>query len=354
MGLTARKVPALSALVMLLLAANACFALCDSWGGWDDGLGTAADGPVIVRDTFSEGVRPPGVQAIGGENVRGGRAEGRDPAVVGRLERVRIPGAGTGLSTEGYVYLPPQYFQSAYADRRFPAVLAITAFPDPARSPVTRLDYPAAELQLIEQGRMKPTVMVLMRPSPAPARDTECEDVPDGPRSETYFTQDVPNAVRATYRVSADPRAWAVAGDSTGGYCALKLALKHPGVYRTAVSLAGYYKAAEDPATGDLFDGSAQRRQEADLLWRLAHRPQPAVSLLVGGGREGDGDDARATRQFVDAVRPPAGVSSITPDGAGPGAGLWSRMLPASLTWLSARLTGPDVAALPPSGTSAA
>src|SRR5947208_176178 len=34
-----------------------------------------------------------------------------DPARDGRIEQVQIQGARTGLTTEAYVFLPPQYFQ---------------------------------------------------------------------------------------------------------------------------------------------------------------------------------------------------------------------------------------------------
>src|SRR6478609_2244395 len=114
----------LSVLCTLALLANNYFAFYSSW---DDLLGTGEDGPVTVQNQLLG--RDPGVQQLSTENVRGTGATGRAPEQVGRLEKVRLPGASTGLSTEGYVYLPPQYFQPGYRERRFPAVIAITGFP---------------------------------------------------------------------------------------------------------------------------------------------------------------------------------------------------------------------------------
>ncbi|WP_245194815.1 alpha/beta hydrolase [Kitasatospora phosalacinea] len=328
----------LSVICTLALLANNYFAFYSSWG---DLLGTGENGPVTVQDQLLG--RDPGVQRLSTESVRDTGATGRAPEQAGRLERVRLPGASTGLSTEGYVYLPPQYFQPAYRDRRFPAVIAITGFPGDARNLVTKLNYPSVQLKLAEQGRAKPAVLVLMRPSPAMPRDTECEDVPGGPQTDRYFSADVPAALRASYRIASGPGAFGVIGNSTGGYCALKLAMRHPDVFAAAASLSGYYRAAEDPTTGDLFGGDRGRRDQADLEWRLAHLPAPATALLVGGGREGDGDYHEQTERFRAAARSTATrVSAITLDRGGHNFATWSRMLPAALGWLDGHLADPS------------
>ncbi|GAA0684684.1 alpha/beta hydrolase-fold protein [Kitasatospora atroaurantiaca] len=329
----------LAVMVTLGLLANNYFAFYSSWA---DLLGTNNDGPVTIQNQMLGGGKHPGVQQISNENVRGTNTVGREPAVVGKLERIRIPGASTGLATEGYVYLPPQYFQPDYQNKKFPAVIAITGFPGDAKNLITKLNYPSSELQLIKEGKSKPTVLVMMRPSPAMPRDTECEDIPGGPQSETYFAKDVPQAIRGSYRIADGAGSWGVIGNSTGGYCALKLAMKHPDVFSAAVSLSGYYRAAEDPTTGDLFGGSQQRRDAADLDWRLANLPKPQVSLLVGGSKEGDGDYYSATRKFIDGAKGGATkVSSITLETGGHNFNTWSRMLPASLGWLGEHLNAP-------------
>ncbi|MFD7645025.1 alpha/beta hydrolase [Kitasatospora sp. NPDC059795] len=327
----------LAVMCTLGLVANNYFAFYSSWA---DLLGTNDDGPVTIQNQLLG--RTKGVERISAENVRDTGAMGRDPSQVGRLEKVRLPGAATGLSTEGYVYLPPQYFQPAFQNKRFPAVIAITGFPGDAKNLITKLNYPAVQLKLSTEGKTKPTVLVLMRPSPAMPRDTECEDVPGGPQSDRYFSADVPAALRSSYRIAEGPGSLGVIGNSTGGYCALKLAMRHPGVFSAAVSLSGYYKAAEDPTTGDLFGGDRQRREQADLTWRLANLPAPGTALLVGGSREGDGDYYAETERFRAAAKGTATtVSAITLDTGGHNFNTWSRMLPASLGWLGGHLSDP-------------
>ncbi|MFF1796202.1 alpha/beta hydrolase [Kitasatospora sp. NPDC058263] len=328
----------LTVLAALGLVANNYFAFYSSW---DDLLGTGDNGPVVIQNKADASGRLQ-VETIGHASVQGGGALGRDPKQSGEIREVRIDGAGTRLSTDGYVYLPPQYFQPEYAQKQFPAVIVSTGFPGIAKNLVTRLNYPGAALKLLQEGRMQPTVMVLMRPSPALPQDTECEDIPGGAQSETYFTKDVPAAIQATYRVSSDSQAWGFMGNSTGGYCALKLAMRHPEVFPTAVSLSGYYQAADDPTTGDLFRGSQQRRNEADLMWRLKNLPQPEVSVLLAGTREGDGDYRRDTEAFVAAAHGPMKVSYSMMKTGGHNFETWSRLLPSSLEWLSQHLKVPS------------
>ncbi|MFD0276930.1 alpha/beta hydrolase [Kitasatospora sp. NPDC127111] len=327
----------LAVLAALGLVANNYFAFYSSW---DDLLGTGDNGPVVIQNKADASGRLQ-VETIGHAAVQGGGALGRDPKQSGEIREIRIDGATTRLSTEGYVYLPPQYFQPEYAQKQFPAVIISTGFPGIAKNLVTRLNYPGAALKLLQEGRMQPTVMVMVRPSPALPADTECEDIPGGAQSDAYFTKDVPSAIQASFRVSSAPQAWAFMGNSTGGYCALKLAMRHPDVFPTAVSLSGYYNAADDPTVPDLFKGSEQRRNEADLMWRLKNLPQPKVSVLLAGTKEGDGDYRRDTEAFVAAVNPPMKVSYSMLQTGGHNFETWSKLLPSSLEWLSQHLTVP-------------
>ncbi|MFJ1792687.1 alpha/beta hydrolase [Kitasatospora griseola] len=344
----------LALLAVIGLLVNNYFSFYSSW---NDLLGTGKDGPVSVKaaaapapplgatasPSASPTVEPePGnlpvlpAQELGKEPVD--TTVGRDPQKVGEIRSVRIPGARTGLSTDGYVYLPPQYFQSGNEQRKFPAVIAMTGFPGDAKALITRFNYPGVALDEMRAGRMQPTVLILMRPSPAMPADPECENVPGGPQAETYFAKDVPRSITAAYRISAAPGAWGVMGNSTGGYCAAKLAMRHPEVFAGGVSISGYLKAAEDVTTGDLFKGSQQRRDEADLLWRLQHLPMPATAVMLSGAEKGDGDFRKDADAFTAAAKPPmtTGVASV-PEG-GHNFTTWIKLLPAGFQFLSAHL----------------
>ncbi|HUZ27484.1 MAG TPA: alpha/beta hydrolase-fold protein [Streptosporangiaceae bacterium] len=260
------------------------------------------------------------------------------PAVVGRLLMVSMTGQQTGITARGaYVYLPPQYFQRAYAHARFPAVLALTGYPGASWSIVKRLGLPSEAARLVAAGRMPPAIYVMMNVSVVMPRDTECTNVPAGPQVESFFAQDVPRAIEQSFRVQRLGSAWGLIGYSTGGYCAAKLAMLNPYQFHSAVSLAGYYVALRDNTTGNLYGGSLGYRHENDLDWRLAHLPAPPISLLVTSSKIGE-KTYPGTMAFLRLVHSPMqGYSLILAQG-GHNFGSWQRELPQSLTWLGRRL----------------
>jgi enterochelin esterase-like enzyme len=267
------------------------------------------------------------------------------PASAGEMLKVNLTGQRTGIGVAAdYVYLPPQYFQRAYARARFPVVLALTGYPNDPWSFVQRLALPATAARLVAAGRIRPAIYVMMNVSVSPPRDTECTNVPAGPQAESFFAEDVPWAVERTFRAQSSASGWAVLGFSTGGYCAAKLAMMYPGQFSSAVSLAGYYNAVKDQTTGNIYGGSQAYRDENNLDWRLAHLPAPPVSVLVTSSRSGE-KDLPGTLAFLGLIHSPMRGYSLLLRQGGHNYGSWDRELPQSLEWLSHRLTPatPDV-----------
>ncbi|MFJ9406179.1 alpha/beta hydrolase [Streptomyces sp. NPDC101393] len=339
----------LTIVAALGLAVNANFQFYTSWhellglyddapgavGKWGDG-GTA--GP--VGDPSKGLVQPSGPEGL--DRVHG--LPKGPPELAGRVEAVRIVGKRTRVVDTAYVSLPPQYFQPQYARQRFPVVVALSGYPGGTFLLAQHLRIPQTAAGLIRSGRMQPTVIVMLRPTIAPPRDTQCVDVPGGPQAETFFTRDVPDALKAHYRVGHDPGGWGVLGYSSGGSCALQLALRHPRTYTAAAALSPEFRVANDPTTGNLFgDGKdrIRRRQEHDLMWRLRHLPVPRVNVLVGTSRSGE-KNYPAAASFLDAIRPPMKAEAIVLDHGSHNFATWRRELPAALRWMSRSLTFPE------------
>jgi enterochelin esterase-like enzyme len=322
-------------LLALLTMGNAYFAF---YGSWSDLFGVSA---------ANENTGDPGVPSARGAvaHDQGGRfiEPARDsfirqhqlPGRDGRLDAVTIHGERSGITGRAYVYLPPQYFRDHRT--RFPVDLALTGYPGNAENLITRLRLPQTAALEIEAGHIKPMIFVMMRPMVTPPRDTECTDVPAGPSAETFFTQDLPAAIKTAYRTVPGPGGWSALGDSTGGYCALKFAMRHSDRFGAAVSLSGYYNALKDFTTGDLYGGSRAYRNENDLAWRLRHLPAPPVDVLVTTSKVGE-KDYKQTLQFVALVHAPMHVASITLPTGGHHFSVWNRELTPALRWLSARL----------------
>jgi S-formylglutathione hydrolase FrmB len=316
------------------LAANQAFGFYASWA---DLFGREKAQGVVVDHTALRGAGGPLAVLDTGRMAGAG---GSRPEAAGQIQKVDIVGRTTHIATPAYVYLPPEYFQARYRARTFPAAVVLTGYPGTAQALVNKLHYPRTARELAKNGRMQPMILVMLRPTVAPPRDTECVDVPGGPQTETFFAKDLPDAVAAHYRVGQKPRSWGIIGDSTGGYCALKIAMHHPGAYAAGAGLSPYYTAPIDPTTGDLFQGDRSLRDRADLWWCLKHLPAPDTSLLVTSSRIGE-SNYKATLKFIERVRATklTRISSIILESGGHNFNTWRREIPATLQWMSGRLS---------------
>ncbi|MFE9170797.1 alpha/beta hydrolase [Streptomyces kebangsaanensis] len=315
------------------LAANQAFGFYASWA---DLFGQENSQGVVV-DNSARGRTGGPLQVVGTQQMRLG--DGGRPRIAGQIQKVDIVGRTTRIATPAFIYLPPEYFQPQYRTRTFPAAVVLTGYPGTAQALISKLHYPRTARELAGDGRMQPMILVMLRPTVAPPRDTECVDIPGGPQTETFFAKDLPDAVVAHYRVARKPGSWGIVGNSTGGYCALKLAMHHPEVYAAGAGLSPYYKAPIDPTTGDLFQGQQQLRNRADLRWSIKHLPAPDTSLLVTSSKVGE-SNYKATLRFIDEVRATnrTRISSIILDSGGHNFNTWRREIPATLQWMGARL----------------
>ncbi|MFF7050437.1 alpha/beta hydrolase [Streptomyces griseorubiginosus] len=307
------------------------------YASWADLFGRETDQGVVVDHTSGDRSGAPlRVTEIGSVPGR----VGFRPSSVGQVQQVDIVGRSTHIASPAYVYLPPEYFQERYRGRNFPAAVVLTGYPGTARALVDKLHYPRTAQELVKGGRMRPMILVMLRPTVAPPRDTECVDIPGGPQTESFFAEDLPRAVAEHYRVAKGPRSWGIIGDSTGGYCALKLAMHHPGVYAAGAGLSPYYKAPTDPTTGDLYGGVKALRDRANLWWCLKHLPAPATSLLVTSSKEGE-SNYKDTLKFIARVKAKGTtqISSIILESGGHNFNTWRREIPATLEWISGRLS---------------
>ncbi len=260
----------------------------------------------------------------------------------GRLDSVTMRGPSSGLTSKALIYLPPQYFQPAYKHRDFTALEAFTGFPGILPNMVHGVNYPATMQKMIAAHKTRPMIIVMIQPSVNFPRDTECTNVPSGPLAETFFGQDVPDQASRHYRTRTS--GWGAMGESTGGYCAAKLAMTYPTTFPAAVSLSGYCEALRDHTTHDLWGGSAQIRDLNNLCWRLEHQPAPAVSLLLTSGTNETGKHGyKDTEKFAKLAKPPLQVDSIIVPHGGHNLVTFSSLLPHSFSWLSAKLPDPGV-----------
>ncbi|MCW2914659.1 MAG: putative esterase [Actinomycetia bacterium] len=319
--------------VAMVAAINSYFLFYGSWG---ELLGTQQETAQVKHNDRANGVSAANPL---GRSISGlvDKQHSKDPAKYGQLENINIPGVRTGFSQHAYVLLPPEYFQPKFQMRKFPVALMLTGYPGSAKSLITRLKLPDFVHKGVAAGKLAPTIYVMITPTVAPPRDTECTDVPAGPKAATYFGQDLPEALAGSYRVASSRAGWGIMGDSTGGYCAAKIAMMFSDRYSAAVNMSGHFHAIKDLTTGDLWGGSPTVRNENDLIWRIQHMPAPPISLLITSAEKGERSYPQA-KQFIQTVRPPLQLDTIILKSGGHNYQTYGEVFPSVLEWMSQHL----------------
>ena len=244
---------------------------------------------------------------------------------------VNLLGVRSGVEAPVYVWLPPEYDQARYAHVRFPVVELLPGFPG---TPTTWLNamHLAQRVQQARQQGAEPFVFVLPTITVDPPVDTECSDVPGYPKAATFLTQDVRTFVTTHLRVRTDAAGWGIEGYSTGGFCAVKLALQHPDLYAAAVSLSGYFTASSS-----VFRPYPALAQQNSPLWLAQHGPAAPVSLLLVASEQDHGT-AAAVDALQRSARPPTVVDRMVLRRGGHNTRVWSPLVPDTLVWLSRHL----------------
>jgi hypothetical protein len=163
------------------------------------------------------------------------------PSGSGRTLSVQLPGPWTGgrsATATIDIYLPPGYDAGAARYPVFYEAPSGIAGWDRAMAFISTMDA------LITSGQLPPVILVFAMQDGGPYTDSECADSYDGHEwFNRFMATDVVGWVDAHLRTIATPQARATLGFSQGGYCSAAMMARHPDVFRTSVSMSGYYQA---------------------------------------------------------------------------------------------------------------
>ncbi len=265
------------------------------YASWSDLLGTSAVAGRIVPAAGTLATRPPADARVALLTGTAARAGGPGRLPTGQLLATRFAGPVSGLSARGYVFLPPGYSPDG---PRLPVIVLISAQVRDAAARYGARQVAATAAAGMSAGQLPKMIMVMLPPDVAGPADQGCLDVPGGAQAATFFSQDLPQGVRAGFRASLLASRWALLGGAGGGYCALQLVTSPAGPFQVAAVPAGAYPAP--PGAGRV---TPWLRHQDSVRWRLRHWPPPVRVLLTGPGAPG-GIGALA--------RPPTRVTGIS------------------------------------------
>lgn len=259
----------------------------------------------------------------------------------GTTVHLTVDGPHSGLHRDVDVYLPAAYSGPDMANARFPVTEWLPGFPGEPRELASLFGLPDLLDAAIAAHRMPPTVVIIPDISGEPrlVQDQECVDAVGGVRDDTFLSADLRDWALNRLRVRPGRASWSLAGWSTGGYCALNLALRHPQWYGTAASLSGYDRTADDVTTGNLFRGREDVRRANDVDVLLHDHPAPTALLLAAG--LGEVDEQAAIGRMRAAAVPPEQIDTESFPGGGHNAAAVHAELPGVLDWLGQQLPPP-------------
>jgi enterochelin esterase-like enzyme len=319
-----------------VLAVNKYYDYYQTWGA-------------VLADMTSRGVNAatqvPAVELSSGSQggtLNGSRAYLKTAQQQGYLVRLAVTGPRSGITRAVYVYLPPQYFQSAYRDYRFPAIELIHGQPGGPQDWITVVGVTRTFDRLLEDKLAQPAVLVMPDANGGKKVSLQCLNQAGGPQDLTYLAADLPAQIAGQLRVARPGPAWGVAGYSEGGFCAANMSLRYPHRYGFAGVLSGYFtpddnQLAQSSRPVSPFGGNAMLRAENTPLDEVATTPVlPRFWLAAGAG---DGQDVADTEQFRRELLPrqPDVPLTLTP-GGGHTMTTWRAEVPSLLTWMTRAL----------------
>jgi enterochelin esterase-like enzyme len=322
----------------------------------------------MISDLTGQGASSIPKYTVAGSNKQFDKDIGRvtstaEDAQVGYLFQTTIVGARSHLARNVYVYLPPQYFQKAYAHYKFPAIELLHGSPGNPEAWLTVLDVIPTFLNLLEVHPSDAAVLVMPDTDGGQQYALQCLNDPGGIQDMTFVADDVPAHIARVVRVQPPGPAWGVAGYSEGGYCAANIALQEPDRYGAAGVMSGYFapiqsqvpkgnKPGAKPVLVNVFAGHPALQlvnspksylAKVSLSVRL-----PAFWLAAGAQDTQDVSAAANFRQLLQTRlqvqsrlllrgRAPDVPLMVVPDGGHQGS-VWRAALGPMLTWMTPQL----------------
>jgi enterochelin esterase-like enzyme len=334
------------AMVFGIFAVNKYYDYYQTWGAlYNDLSGQTTSIPHLTAAGLGKGTAGSLKSLIGTAN------DSQIDEQYGLLFSVVITGHHTHIGRTAYVYLPPQYFQKAYANYRFPAIELLHGSPGDPQAWVNVMNVVPIYLNAMASGKAKPAVLVMPNTDGGQQYGLQCLNDPGGVQDMTYVAEEVPEWAVANLRVMPTGSAWGVAGYSEGGYCAANIALQHPNLFGDAGSLSGYFSPVESqvPLGGkaggtpvDVNDFAHSKRllvinSPNEYITRVPVTVSvPQFFLAAGAADEGDVQAAELFKQEL-LLRDADVPLDIIP-GGGHQATVWRASLTPMLDWMTPQL----------------
>jgi enterochelin esterase-like enzyme len=193
------------------------------------------------------------------------------------------------------VYVPPSYNTAAGKEKRYPVLYLLHGFPGEEHDWFTGGKASESANTLIDAEQIPEVILVAPDGNGRGGASSEWGNSYDQSQlMETFVAADLVKYVDQHYRTVPDPAHRAIGGLSMGGFGAMNIALHHPDVFGTVISLGGYYQAE-----GEIWGHNAAYMQKNSPVVVLAQdRPAWKLHIYLGAASQ-DQPYYNDTRQFM-------------------------------------------------------
>ncbi|WP_433754608.1 alpha/beta hydrolase [Nocardia sp. CA-135398] len=256
-----------------------------------------------------------------------------------RVTAAEYRGPRSRLRGRVLVWTPPQYDQPEYRGDRFPVIMLLHGVPGTPQAWIKGGRVTTELAEMMRKGQLAPAILVMPRVDPG--GNTDCADIPRGAQTATWLSQDVRNLVIGHFRAIGEASGWAMAGDSTGGFCAITLPLRYSAEFATGLA----FSPDDFRGDPDVVPSRTLRRLNDPI--RLVGTGAP-VALLVATSRRDPSSTPANARALVAAAKAPTQVAPpLIVDDGGHNWGTWRAMYPKAFGWLNTHLSPPQKPSVP-------
>src|SRR5947209_4692399 len=228
------------------------------------------------------------------------------------------------------VYLPTSYNTPQGQTQRYPTLYLLHGSPGADHDWFTAGKADQSADTLIALGKIPELILILPDGNGRPGATSEWGNSYDQQQLiETYVASDLVKYVDQKYRTLAQPPSRGIGGLSMGGFGAMNIAVHHPEIFGTVISLGGYYRAE-----GNIWGNNAayiQQNSPADVF--PGHKPAWKLHIYLGAATK-DEPYFTDTKQFareLDSLHVPYHLDIQTGYHSW---GIWQTQMYNALLWL--------------------
>jgi len=223
-----------------------------------------------------------------------------------------IKGERSNISSTVYVVLPPKIATLFEATTENPTIgndyqiiELFSGYPGVPETWIGSMQGIKTLETLQNSGGIKNTIAIIPTMNVDPRKDTECLNFTQGLQVETWLSSDMKSF--AKQYLGVDDRPWATFGYSTGGWCAMSIAIRHQDQYSRAVSLAGYFKPLFGTKLSSIEKNALIKKYD---LVRTLNSEATNIKMLIIAGKQ-DPFAWTSARQFISKLNPNISVQLI-------------------------------------------